>query len=32
MSCWLNRFWRNRNGNSTVEFTLFMPLFLYPLT
>ncbi len=20
MSCWLNRFWRNRDGNSTVEF------------
>jgi Flp pilus assembly protein TadG len=32
MSCWLNRFWRNRDGNSTVEFALFMPLFLILMT
>ncbi len=32
MSCWLNRFWRDRDGNSTVEFALFMPLFLILMT
>jgi Flp pilus assembly protein TadG len=32
MSCWLNSFWRNRDGNSTVEFALFMPLFLILMT
>lgn len=32
MSCWLNRIWRNRKGNSTVEFALFTPLFLILMT